>query len=197
MKTLFIICVIAGLTLPTLAVAGDCNLYGTIVASANPDPAGAKWVYTLNVEWDTGSRYALSHISMILDVEGGTCSCGDFYEALSWEPVIGTSTCGSSCETQYRGELGCKGDPSIPGVGGITLKFEPMDGCEPGTIGHASFIFFSNLPPVPIDQDILSMVDKFGQNSCFGYLSGQFPGLPCDPVDTEDSSWGSVKGLFR
>lgn len=178
-------------------VAGDCGISGTITAAPNDDASGPTWVYTLTVDWDTGSQYALSHISLLMDAEGGTCSCDDFYSVLSWDPVIGSSTDGSSCESQYFGELGCNGDPSIPGVGGITLKFEPMGECEPGTSGRAVFTFYSNLNPAPIDEDILSLVDKFGQNSCFGYLSGYFPGLPCDPVDVEDSSWGRVKGLFR
>jgi hypothetical protein len=197
MITLFLLASVGLSVFAPLALAGDCGINGNIVATRNNDPAGLAWVYTLTVDWNTGSRYDLSHISLLLDAEGGSCSCNDFYSALSWEPVIGKSSGGSSCETLYYGELGCKGDPSIPGVGGIALKFEPMEGCAPGTLGSAVFKFYSDLRPAPINEDILSLVDKFGQNSCFGYLTGKFPGLPCDPVAAEDTSWGRVKGLYR
>jgi hypothetical protein len=194
---IFVCVVLCGTLTAPGAFAGECYISGTIAAERNDDPDGVAWVYTLTVEWDTGSRYSLSHISVLLDEEGGTCSCQDFYEALSWEPVVGKSTSGSSCETPYAAELGCKGDPSIPGVSGITFKLEPLEGCDPGTFGSGVYKFYSDLPPAPINEDVLSLVDKFGQNSCFGYLSGWFPGLPCDPVEVEDSSWGSVKGLYR
>jgi hypothetical protein len=200
MKKILALSILFALSLPafsTVAVAADCAINGNIVATRNTDTEGLDWVYTLTIEWNTGSKYALSHISLMLDEEDGSCSCNDFYSVLSWEPVIGSSSGGSSCETPYYGDLSCKGDPSIPGVGGVTLKFEPMEGCEPGTFGGASFTFYSDLRPAPVNQDILSLVDKSGQNSCFGSLTGEFPGLPCDPVAAEDTSWGRVKGLYR
>ena len=176
----------------------DCSLIGTIEASANNAPTGPSWVYTLNLTWDTGSQYALSHLNLLMDVEGGSCSCGDFMAALSWDGIIGTST-SDSCSIDYKGHLQCSGDPSIPGVDGILLKFEPIEGlgCEPGTIGTATFVFYSNLSPTPIDADVLSLVDKFALNSCFGSLTGDFPSMSCDPVTTETMDWGSAKSLYR
>lgn len=200
MKTFITLLLLALLALPVftgVAAASDCNISGEIVAMRNPNPEGRDWVYTLTVNWNTGTKYALSHISLLLDAEGGTCSCQDFYSALSWEPIIGKTTRGSTWESLFEGELGCKGDPSIPGLGGIVLKFEPMEGDEPGPYGGAVFKFYSDLRPAPVDEDVLSLVDKFGQKSCFGSLTGEFPGLPCDPVAAEDSSWGRVKGLYR
>jgi hypothetical protein len=183
----------------TRAISGDCSIDGTIAAARNTDPSGPLWVYTLTVDWDTGTKYALSHISLLLDAEGGTCSCGDFETTLFWDPVIGSSTNSFSCPVDFKGYLGCNGDPSIPGVGGITLKFEPLEGegCGPGTAGRGVFTFYSNLGPAPIDENILSLVDKYSRLSCFGHLRGFFPAMPCDPVSAESSSWGRVKGLFR
>jgi len=50
---------------------------------------------------------------------------------------------------------------------------------------------------VPVDEDILSMVDKYALMYCFGHLSGMFPGLDCNPVADEAVSFGAVKGLYR
>ena len=65
----------------------------------------------------------------------------DFVDALSWDAIIGTSGGEGGCTVDYAGMLGCNGDPSVPGVGGITLKFEPMEdaGCEPGTSGRVLY----------------------------------------------------------
>lgn len=184
-----------GCALPGLALAA-CDISGSITAMPNPDPQGPGWVYTAVISWDTGSQYALSHMGLWLDIAGGTCTCADFQQAISFAPVIGSS--GSSCAVDYSGELNCQGDPSIPGVYGIVLKLEPIAGaCEPGTTGTGTFVFTSNLGPAPIDEDALTLVDKFARQYCFGSLTGDFPALACDPVGAEGSSWGSVKGMFR
>jgi hypothetical protein len=175
-----------------------CDIGGTIVATPTNNPAGPAWAYTLTIDWDTGSQYALSHMNLLMDTAAGTCNCADFSDALSWNSPVGSSSGDPACLVSYNGFLGCHGDPSIPGVDNILLKFEPAaDGCEPGTTGTGTFVFFSNLPPAPIDEDVLTLVDKYAANSCFGTLSGDFPAMVCDPVSAENVGWGSAKGLYR
>jgi len=147
-----------------LAVAA-CDISGTIVATPNPNLSGPAWVYTLTIDWDTGSPNALSHMDLLLDTSTGTCTCADFSDALSWDDPIGSSDGDPSCTVDYTGGLECSGDPSIPGVDNILLKFEPIEeGCEPGVTGTATFVFYSDLGPAPVDEDILSLVDKFANN---------------------------------
>lgn len=178
---------------------GQCDITGNIVASATADPGLPNWTYTLTVSWDTGSQHALSHMNLLLDNAGGTCTCADFTDALDWANPIGSSNGDPACTVDYEGLMECNGDPSIPGVDSILLKFEPIEGtgCEPGTTGVATFVFYSDLGPAPIDEDILSLVDKFAQNSCFGHLSGDFPSLSCDPVGILEVPWGQAKGIYR
>lgn len=204
------------LVLSAQAALAECSIDGTITASSNPDPTGPRFVYTLVVVWDTDSQYSLSHFNLLMDSETGTCTCQDFVDALSWGDPIGSSDgIPAGCTVDYRGYLECRGDPSIPGVGGILLKFEPiyqnvaipgMDGiqletaqeiCRPGPTGTGTFVFYSDLPPGTIDEDILSGVDKHGKQYCFGHMSGDFPAMACDPVGSEDTSWGALKGMFR
>ena len=197
------------------AAFAECSIDGTITASSNPDPSGPRWMYTMVVVWDTDSQYSLSHFNLLMDSELGTCTCQDFVDALSWGDPIGSSDGQpNGCTVDYRGYLECRGDPSIPGVGGILLKFEPIhdptiadsdgiqreneqDICEPGPTGTGTFVFYSDLPPGTIDEDILSGVDKHGKEYCFGHMSGDFPAMACDPVGSEDTSWGALKGMFR
>ena len=184
-------------SLPAQAV---CFLGGTITASSNPDPEGPTWMYTMEISWDMDSQFALSHVNLLLDPGLGTCLCQDFHDALMWGSPAGSSTgYPDDCMVDYDAYLACDGDPSIPGVEGFLLKFEPIEGgsCEPGPVGTGTFVFYSNLPPAPIDEDILSVVDKFSGENCLGSLAGDFPGIPCDPVANEDATWGSLKGLFR
>jgi len=186
------------MTSAQLALA-ECSINGTIEAGENTDPAGPGWVYTMTINWDTGTVYALSHMDLLLDIAGGTCSCADFMDAISWDDPIGYSDGHPSCTVNYVGNLECAGDPSIPDVDNILLKFEPIEieGCEPGTTGTATFVFYSDLAPAPVDEDILSLVDKFAGNSCFGTLSGDFPAMSCDPVEIKNVQWGAAKGLYR
>jgi hypothetical protein len=182
------------------ASAEDCFIGGTITASPNPDPAGPNWVYTMVISWDTGNNYSLSHANLLLDPGLGTCLCQDFHDALDWGSPVGYSDGNpGGCTVDYEGFLECGGDPSIPEVDGFLLKFEPIEdgSCEPGPTGTGTFTFYSNLPPAPIDEDVLSVVDKHAQQYCFGHLSGDFPAMACDPVSNEDSAWGSLKGMFR
>jgi len=188
------------LSFGTQALAGDCFIGGTITASPNPDLMGPNWMYTMELSWDTGTNYALSHANLLLDPGLGTCTCADFQDALIWESPAGYSDgTPGGCQVDYEAYLECSGDPSIPGVDGFLLKFEPIENgsCEPGATGTGTFVFFSNLPPAPIDEDVLSVVDKFALQYCFGHLSGDFPAMACDPVSSEESSWGNVKGMFR
>ncbi len=182
------------------AVMAECSIDGTITASLNPDPMGPVWMYTMVITWDTDSPYALSHVNLLMDSATGSCLCGDFLDALSWGDPVGSSDgYPMPCTVDYQGFLECEGDPSIPEVTGILLKFEPIydEFCEPGPTGTATFVFYSNLPPAPIDEDVLSGVDKNGQQFCFGHMSGDFPSMACDPVGNENSSWGHLKGIFR
>ena len=176
----------------------DCLITGEITATPSTDPGLPLWTYTLVMVWDTGSQYALSHANLLLDSATGTCTCQDFADILSWGNPVGSSDGEGGCTVDYEGNLECDGDPSIPGVDQILLKFEPIEeGCEPGPTGTATFVFYSNLPPAPIDEDILSLVDKYALNYCFGNLSGDFPAMACNPVGVEGSTWGQIKGQYR
>ncbi|MCP4573772.1 MAG: hypothetical protein GY838_15545 [bacterium] len=179
-------------------VLAQCTISGNISAAPSGDPGLPAWTYTVTVTWDTDVQFALSHLDLLIDPVGGTCGCTDIQSALTLLNPAGSSDGEGGCTVDYDQFLECGGDPSIPGVDGILLKFEPIEeGCEPGTTGTAVLVFHSDIAPVPVDGDILSLVDKFANEYCFGNLSGEFPGLACNPVSGEDTAWGSVKGLYR
>jgi len=186
----------AALLLPGLGFA-KCYIGGEITAERNHNPLYPDWKYTAVIEWDTVSRYALSHLDILIDVAEGNCRCTDVAPEIVWWGVSGQAVGENDCVVEFETELNCNGDPSI-GLEGILLKFEPIEmECEPGTIGTATLFFFSDREPAPIDEEVLLLFDKFGQLTCSGYLSGVFPALPCDPVDAEGMSWDTIKGLFR
>ena len=178
----------------------ECYIGGTITASSNPDAMGPTWMYTMVITWDTGNEYSLSHANLLMDVAEATCICQDFIDALSWDDPAGSSNgVPMDCPVDYQAFLECDGDPSIPGVEGILLKFEPVfdASCEPGPTGTGTFVFYSDLSPYPIDEEILSVVDKYAQEYCFGHLTGDFPDMPCDPIGNQDTNWDNLKGMFR
>ncbi len=185
------------LSLLAAGVQAQCDISGDITAAQNTDPNGPAWVYTLTMTWDTDAKYALSHFDVLIDGVSGGCTLADLMGHLWWDDPIGTSDGEGGCTVSYYGELSDNGDPSIPGVTDLLLKFEPYAGCEPANVGSGVFTFYSDLAPVPVDEDILSLVDKYAGNYCFGHLTGMFPGMDCDPVDNEAVSFGAVKGLYR
>ena len=200
MKTkLFFTLTLLTLVFGVQSAQADCFIGGTITADSNPDPSGPTWMYTMVFTWDTGNNHSLSHANLLLDIAGGTCLCQDFMAAISWDDPVGYSDgYPDDCTVDYQGFLECGGDPSIPGFTDILLKFEPVEGeCEPGPTGTGTFVFYSNLHPAPIDEDILSVVDKHSNEYCIGHLSGDFPAMACDPVSNEGSTWGNLKGLFH
>ncbi len=58
-------------------------------------------------------------------------------------------------------------------------------------------IFYSNLGPVPVDEEYMALTDKAAHVYCAGTISGVFPGLACDPVASETLSWDGIKGIYR
>ncbi|MBU8869647.1 MAG: hypothetical protein KOO60_02115 [Gemmatimonadales bacterium] len=182
-----------------LTAHAECFIGGNISAEPNTDPAFTDWKYTATITWDTDSQYALSHLDLILDYSTGTCMCDDLSDALFFEGLPGISEGDPmGCEVEYETTLECDGDPSIPGVEGILFKLEPVSlECEPGVTGTLTFTFYSDYSPAPIDEEILLLIDKHGQQACSGTLSGMFPALSCDPVSSQSVSWDAMKGLFR
>ena len=181
------------------ATMAQCDISGIITAAPSGSPSLPAWEYTLDVTWNTGTPYGVSNISLLLDGANGTCECADFATVLTRVSPAGESTGNAaSCGVVWDSFLECNGDPSIPGIDGIVLKFEPRSGaCEPGTVGGGSFVFYSDLGPVPVNEDIISLSDKFGSSFCLGNLAGVFPGMACDPVPSLGATWGAVKGLYR
>lgn len=194
----------AGLVFTVLAVmavpglsAAMCSVDGHIEAEMIDDPDMPMYMYTMTVMWDMDSPHGLSHLDLVVDVQGGTCDCSDFSDAITFG--AGSSDGEYDCTVEYMTYLECGGDPSIPDIEGILFKFEPdeSEGCEPGPTGTGTFVFYSDLAPVPVSEEVIALVDKAGQESCTGMITGVFPGMACDPVPTAEKSFGTVKSLFR
>ena len=186
------------LLLPSLAFA-EFQLEGTLTGElSTDDPALGSWKYTLHLVWDTGTVYGLSHVNMIVD-DLGLCDCSTVMNALDWvEPSGYLSGDPEGCSLDVMTDLSCNGDPSLA-LDGIFLKFEPyeIEGCEAGVSGEMTVVFYSFYPPYPIDAPNMALVDKYGQLSGWGNVSGVFPGIPCDSVAADPESWGTIKSLYR
>jgi len=175
---------------------------GVVVAEEVNDPLGI-YKYTLTIEWDTGTPFAMSHLDLLVPL--CDCLCDDdptggslpFAVADSAGHSTGETATGEPCTVYYEGLIEC-GDPSIPGFEGALVKFEPIEseGCMPGVTGTGTFCFYSDVEPDDVDELPLLLMKYEGLN-CFGNLSGQLPLCPeCDSNPVHPATWGRVKSRF-
>lgn len=191
--------VLAAMTLP--AAAGDCFINGAITASMNTgDLSLGRWQYTLEVSWDTGQVYGLSHLDLLVDKPGGNCLCGDIAAALAFAQPAGLSDgVPPGCTVEYDASVECSLDPTISELDGIGIKWQESAesvGCEPGPTGTGVFTFYSDLGPYPITEDILIFLLAGMGHTCTGSITGVFPDIPCGPIAATETSWTAVKGIF-
>jgi hypothetical protein len=178
----------------------ECILSGTGTGIPNPDdPALGAWKYCVDISWDTGVPYALSHADVILLLEDCMCVCEDF--PFGSADTAGTSTGvangGDSCTVYYSAEFNCYGDPSIPDLDVPIVKFEPYESdCEPAPLGTGSYCYYSDWPPAEITEPESLLALKAGQTFCYGDLTGVLPGCQCN-VRMRAVAWGTVKVLFE
>lgn len=197
LRTLILLAALSLIAAPALA---QCSISGHITATGNVDmPELGAWMYTLEVTWDTGGPYALSHLNLRVGLLGEECTCSDFAAAIEFAGIAGESTGEpGDCTVQYEAFLECNGDPSIP-VEGILFKWEPIeddDSCEPGPMGTGWFVFYSDVEPVDLDSDHPLVIEKHDGAACEGQVTGVFPGLLCNTVSSEATSWSEVKGVY-
>ena len=171
---------------------------GHIEGAPNMDqPDLGAWRYELTITWDTAVQFAVSHVNVIVD-DGTNCECYDFTSAIEWPAPAGFSEGEPmGCTVEYYSVFECYGDPSLD-IDNPLFKFEYDEdaGCEPGNTGVAVFTFYSDYPPYDTELPNLFIVDKHGQLSCYGGLTGVFPALPCGPVANEVMNWGLVKSGY-
>ncbi len=182
----------------SVAVAGPCSITGNIVATPTAEPGLPAWTYTMTVDWDTGSDAAIDHFDLLMDSVCGGCSCEDFQQAITLVQPAGTAPGVGGCDVPFGVTLECAGDPMIPAATGLLLMFTPEEtDCVLAPAGTATVVFYSDQSPVAVDEDILSLIDRWGYAACFGHLGGVFPAMACNPVPTVDAGWGELKGMYR
>jgi hypothetical protein len=183
-------------------VLDGCVFTGTSTAVLNEgDPDLGAYRYCVDVSWDTGNPFALSHADVLLALVDCPCACEEF--PFGSTEVAGVSTGYSEqyetiCNVDYLAEYLCEGDPSIDETENNPLvKFEPIEesgSCAPTNQGEGTFCFYSDWPPRPVDGDLLVL--KAGQTICFGHLTGELPECYCRSHVLPET-WGTVKKLFE
>ena len=169
-------------------VTGRCDALGA-------DERGM-WTYRLTIHWDTG-KHGVSHVDVIID-ETGNCTASEIASNLIFSSPAGYGAGEPDpCTVEYNAVVE-NSDPSI-NLPAVVLKYEPksVSACEPGPQGTAIYDFQSPYPPELIDVEHLALVQKFARLTSYGTLEGVFPGLPCNPVPTVRTAWGSLKASYR
>jgi hypothetical protein len=112
----------------------DCLIEGTSSVAEVDHPLG-KYLYSIEINWDTCCPHGQSHMNVALGFDIETCPgvCDDFSFGAPDTAGYSTGVLDSECTVYYYAEFNCEGDPSLEGDEGAIVKFEPYaNQCEPG-----------------------------------------------------------------
>ena len=173
----------------------DCSATGTAELTSDPGYLGY-WKYCYEFTW-SGLPHGASHLDVFIMLQDCACLCAPGYFAFADTVGSGPGENGEPCTVYYYASFLCEGDPTM-GNGLPTIKFEYYEnGCEPGKDGTAFLCFYSVAAPMQEGtfEDAIGM--KFGTDTDTGCLVGVMPSCDTNASATENSSWGSVKALYR
>ncbi len=195
---LLIVCSAASLALFATTLPATPDVWGTGYAwQCNQPGYEGYWEYCYEVYW-SGLPHGVSHVDVLLcllaDCE---CLCEPGYFAFADTVGSGPGTPnGSPCTVYYYAEFECRGDPSID-LWCPLIKFEPYENhCEPDKDGWMTACFLSVAAPIPVPEGRWIAI-KFGTSHAFGILTGVLPGCNSAYSETDQSSWGHIKALYR
>ena len=166
--------------------------------SVTSGPYAGQYKYTITITWDVGVHDP-SHLDVLIGLNNCVCVCDP--RLFNFPSPAGTSTginAAGACTVPYVGAYKCKGDPSIRGtVTGPAIKFDPDETlCSTNEAGTGTFVFYSPLPPSPIDIQPDAIAIKHGLDTCYGPIVGTLPMCDCS-VPTSAVTWGQIKGTYR
>ena len=168
------------------------------VQSVTTGPYAGLYKYTITITWDVGVHDP-SHLDILIGLDNCMCVCDP--RLFRFPTPAGTSTGingGGACTVPYAGGYVCKGDPSIKDTTtGPAIKFEPDETlCSTDEAGTGTFVFYSPLPPSPIDIQPNAIAIKHGYDTCYGPIIGTLPMCDCS-VPSNNATWGKVKSFYR
>lgn len=189
--------VVACVTVLSVSAGAEPDCWATGTASYATDPGyEGYWKYCYDISW-SGLPHGASHLDVFILLDDCPCLCKPGYFAFA--DTVGTGPGGEyePCTVYYHGSFLCQGDPTM-GNDLPTIKFEYFEeGCEPDTDGYAQVCFYSVAAPIPegLYEDAIGI--KYGQITDTGCLDGVMPSCDTEASDTDKTSWGNVKALYR
>jgi hypothetical protein len=155
------------------------------------------WEYCFHICWDTRDYggQGLSHSTVYLALSECVCACHPVYFGHRVPAGVGVGE--DECELDFYSQFDCDGDPHFP-IPGPTMKFEPDElVCQPGTVGEMHVCYYSLFPPTEYQIFGNHLGIKFGQHVETGNLQGVLPYCECEVVPVGQSTWGTIKVLYR
>src|SRR5882672_7895839 len=175
---------------PEHHVHAAASMSAQVVATSPNDPGfPGLYKYTLTVTWDVGVHYP-SHVDILIGLTDCACVCDP--RLFKFGSPAGTSTGVNgtgSCTVPYSGLYACKGDPSIDAMTGPAIKFSPDETlCSTDETGTGTYVFYSPLPPSPVQVQPNAIAIKHGNSTCYGPLIGALPVCQCS-VPASPTTW--------
>lgn len=171
------------------------SIVGTSTAVMVSDgPRTGMWKYTINFNW--ASATPVYQITFDLGLAACPCVCMDVFD---FEFPAGTSPGNQGdCMAFFNGKFSCDGDYWV-GLSTPSVDWWPYTStCRPSGSGTGQLVMYSDLRPKTVASPADNFYMRSGPVFVKGKLSGQIPSCQgCAGVSVEESSWGSIKSVYR
>ncbi|HET9888462.1 MAG TPA: hypothetical protein VFR10_13225 [bacterium] len=176
------------------AIAADSITGTSIAALVSDGPRSGQWKYTIDFQW--ASANPVYQITFDLGLATCPCICMDAFE---FEFPAGASPGNyGDCWSYFNGKFSCDGDYWV-GLTTPSVDWWPMSSsCRPRGSGTGQLVMYSYLSPKTVAASNGDLYMRSGSTYVSGKISGQVPSCHgCANVSVEESTWGSIKAVYR
>ena len=176
------------------AIAADSITGTSSAALVSGGPRSGQWKYTINFQWNSANP--VYQITFDLGLATCPCICMDVFE---FDFPAGTSPGNyGDCTAYFNGKFSCDGDYWV-GVTTPSVDWWPYtSSCRPRGTGTGQLVMYSDLSPKTVSAPADNLYMRSGSVYVSGKVTGQVPSCHgCSNVSVEESTWGSIKAVYR
>jgi hypothetical protein len=178
----------AGASFATTSISGTST--AELITSG---PKDGMWKYDITFQW--ASETPVYQITYDLGLAACPCVCLDVFDFDF--PAGATPGNRGDCMSFLNGKFSCDGDYWVGLTTPVVDWWPYTSACRPVGSGEGTLTMYSDLRPKTV-TDAEHLYLRSGPVFVKGKISGQVPScLGCGGVAVEETTWGSIKSVYR